>query len=424
MKWTIEMTADELLRKTVVEQAIEKRITQKSGAEKLGISERQFRRLTKQFRQNGTGGLVSGHRKKPSNNRLEEADRQAITEFITNPIYKDFGPTLLAEKLEEYKGIKVSRETVRQIMIEDGLYKPKTKKMTAHPLRERREHRGELVQIDGSYHAWLETRGTKACLLVFVDDATSEILAAQFVDHESYFAYAMVCKSYFRAIGLPVAFYSDKFSVFRVNTKGTINNDAITQFNRALDTLGIELICANSPQAKGRVERANQTLQDRLIKEMRLRDICSYTEANAFLPEFITLYNRKFAVPPRSSTDTHKSLEKSFDLDSLFAIHDTRIISKDLQIQFDNTVYQIITTRPVNNLAGREVLILQNDSGTITAILNHQILSLKVILKQKKKPVIVSSKSVDHQIVIPAVNHPWRSYGKKLNGEDVVVLPD
>lgn len=424
MKWTIEMTEEELQRKTIVEQALDKRITQKVGAEKLGMSERQFRRLIKQYRQNGSVGLVSGHRKRPSNNRLEETERQAITEMLSDPLYKDFRPTLLVEKLEEYKGIQVSRETVRQMMINSGIYKPKTKKVTAHPQRERREHRGELVQIDGSYHAWLEARGPKACLLVFVDDATSEILAAQFVDHESYFAYAKVCKYYFRAVGLPVAFYSDKFSVFRVNTKGAIHKDAITQFNRALDTLGIELICANSPQAKGRVERANQTLQDRLIKEMRLLNICSYSDANTFLPDFITTYNRKFAVCPRSSADSHKPLTKSIDLDNLFAIHDTRIISKDLQIQFDNVVYQIITTRPANHLAGREVLILQEESGSLTAILNHQILALNVVLKQKKKPVVVSTKSVDHQLAVPAVNHPWRSYGKKLNGEDVVVLPD
>lgn len=422
MKWTIEMTEDELHRKSIVEQAIEKRITQKEGSEKLGISERQFRRLVNQYRQKGVEGLVSGHRKKPSNNRLEEAERQAIEELLTEPIYEDFGPTLLAEKLEEYKGIKVSRETVRQIMIEAGIHHPKVKKKKAHPQRERRVHRGELVQIDGSYHAWLEARGPKACLLVFVDDATSEVLAAQFVDHESYFAYARVCKSYFQAVGLPVAFYSDKFSVFRVNSKGAIHTDAITQFNRALYSLGIELICANSPQAKGRVERANQTLQDRLVKEMRIRNIGSYAEANAFLPEFIASYNRKFAVPPRSSMDSHRSLDKSINLDTLFAVHDTRTISKDLLIQFDNVVYQIITTRPVKHLAGREVLILQDDSGSITAILNHQVLSLKVVLKQPKNPMVVSTKSVDHQLAIPAVNHPWRQYGKKLNGEDVVAI--
>lgn len=424
MKWTIAMTEDELHRKTIVEQAIEKRITQKEGSEKLGISERQFRRLVNQYRQSGVGGLVSGHRKKPSNNRMKERERQAIEELLTEPIYEDFGPTLLAEKLEEYKGIKVSRETVRQIMIEAGIHHPKVKKKKAHPQRERRVHRGELVQIDGSYHAWLEARGPKACLLVFVDDATSEVLAAQFVDHESYFAYARICKSYFQAAGLPVAFYSDKFSVFRVNSKGTIHTDAITQFNRALYSLGIELICANSPQAKGRVERANQTLQDRLVKEMRIRHICSYAEANAFLPEFIAAYNRKFAVPPRSSIDSHCPLDKSINLDTLFSVHDTRIISKDLQIQFDNVVYQIITTQPVKHLAGREVLILQDDSGSITAILNHQVLSLKVVLKQSKKPIVVSNKSVDHPAAVPAVNHPWRQYGRKLNGEDVVVLPN
>jgi transposase len=416
MKWTIAMTQEELYRKTIIEQAIDKRITQKEGAARLGTSERHFRRLIQQYRQGGDSGLVSGHRGKASNNRLGEGQQQSIREFIREPIFEGFGPTLLQEKLEEYKGITVSRETIRQIMIEEGIHNPKVKKKKAHPQRERHYRRGELVQIDGSYHNWLEERGPKACLLLFVDDATSEVLVAEFVEHESFFAYARLCKAYFRSSGLPVAFYSDKFSVFRVNTKTSIHKEAITQFHRALHSLGIELICANSPQAKGRVERANQTFQDRLVKELRLRHIASYPEANAYLAEFIRFYNRKFAVPPRSSDDNHIPLDKSIDLDFLFSVHDIRKISKDLQIQFDNVTYQIITPRPPKHLVGREALILQDDSGVVSAFLNRQLLSLKPIHKQTKKPQVVSTKSVDHNVYIPPVNHPWRTYGKKLNG--------
>lgn len=422
MKWTIAMTQEELNRKTIIEQAVDKRISQKEGAAKLGMSERHFRRLLSRYRQHGDMGLVSGHRGKPGNRRLGEAKRQAILAFIGDPLYYDFGPTLLMEKLEEYKGIVVCKETLRQIMIEEEMYHPKTKKKKViHPQRERRHRRGELVQIDGSHHAWLEERGPKGCLILFVDDATSEILAALFVDHESFFAYARLCKSYFKLTGLPVAFYSDRFSVFRANSPTSINKDAITQFGRAVRTLGIELICANSPQAKGRVERANQTFQDRLVKELRLRKINNYQDANAFLPEFIQSYNRKFAVLPRSTGDVHAPLDPTIDLDFLFSVHLTRTISKDLQIQFNNVTYQIITNRPPQHLAGREVLILHDESDLVSAYLDHQQLTLHVFAKQPKQALIVSSKSLDCHSYTPPVDHPWRTYGKKINGLPVLV---
>jgi transposase len=417
MKWTITMTEEELHRKTIVEQAIAKRITQKEGAARLHTSERNFRRILFRYRQNGDIGLVSKHRGKPSNHRLEDDKRETIVEMIADPKYSGFGPTLMSEKLEEYQGIVVSRETVRQLMIEEGRHHPRVKKKRVHLQRERRERRGELVQIDGSYHAWLEGRGPKACLLLFVDDATSAVLAAEFVNQESFFAYGKLCKTYFRSTGLPVAFYSDKFSVFRANS----SIEAVTQFRRALEALGIDLICANSPQAKGRVERANQIFQDRLVKEMRLRRINDYQAANAYLPEFILFYNRKFAVLPRSTGDDHLPLDPAIDLDFLFSIQDIRTISKDLLIQFDHVTYQIITNRPPQNLIKREVLVTQDESGAISAYLNHQKLTLKIIHKQPKQIQVVSSKSLDHPVYVPPVNHPWRTYGRKINGYPILI---
>ena len=188
MKWTIAMTQEELKRKTIIEQAVDKRILQREGAERLGISERQFCRIISRYRREGDVGLISGHRGKPSNHRMHEGQRKQIKEFVSDPIFKGFGPTLLNEKLREYKGITICKETLRQIMIEEGKHHPKVnKKKEPHPPRDRRCCRGELVQIDGSYHAWLEERGSKACLLLFVDDANSAVLAAEFVDQESFF---------------------------------------------------------------------------------------------------------------------------------------------------------------------------------------------------------------------------------------------
>jgi len=418
MKWTIAMTKQELSRKTIVERAIDKRITQREGAEKLEISERHFRRILSRYRKEGDLGLVSRQRGKPGNRKLAEEIRAHINKFIKDPLYEDFGPTLLAEKLLEFEGITISKETMRQIMIEESLHKPKVRKKKIHPPRERKERVGDMVQIDGSDHAWLEDRGPKACLLLFVDDATSSILAAEFTKTESFFAYAKLCKSYFHTKGLPKSFYSDRFSVFKVNSG---EREGITQFQRALNILEVEMIFASSPQAKGRVERANQTFQDRLVKEMRLRSICSYEDANAYLPEFIKQYNRKFAVLPRSVGDNHAELDQTQDLDFLFSIHDTRIITKDLLIHYDNRTYQIQTKRPPANLMKRQVLVTKNEDGLISAYLNGELLKIDLIQKQPKRAKVVSTKSLEHDAYIPPTDHPWRSYGKKLNGKPIPV---
>ena len=416
MKWTISMTQEELFRKTIVERAIDKRITQKEGAEVLKISERHFRRILKRYRQQGDLGLVSGHRGKPGNRKLTEEKRERIVKFINDSLHKDFGPTFMMEKLEEYKGIKISKETMRQIMIAEDIHEAKVRKKKIHPLRERKKQVGDIVQIDGSYHAWLEDRGPKACLLLFVDDATSAILAAEFTKTERFFAYAKLCKSYFRSKGLPKSFYSDRFGVFKVNTG---EKDNVTQFQRAMNSLGIEMIFASSPQAKGRVERANKTFQDRLIKEMRLRNICSYQAANAYLPTFIKEYNRKFAVLPHSMGDNHAPLDTSLDLDFLFSVHNQRTITKDLLIHFDGITYQIITKRPPQNLIKREVLITKDEKGEVSAYLNGDPLDLVLIQTKPKVARVVSTKSYDHHSYTPPVNHPWRTYGKKINGRPI-----
>lgn len=418
MKWTIAMTQEELHRKTIVERAIDKRVTQKEAAETLKISERHFRRIIARYRQQGDQGLVSGHRGKPGNRKLPIETRECINKFIQDPIFKDFGPTLLTEKLEQFQGIVISKETMRQIMIEEDIHEPKIKKIKTHPLRDRKDRVGDMVQIDGSYHAWLEDRAPKACLLLFVDDATSSILAAEFTKTESFFAYGKLCKSYFRTKGIPIKFYSDRFGVFKVNSG---EKRGVTQFQRALDVVGVEMVFASSPEAKGRVERTNKTLQDRLVKEMRLYSISSYEDANAFLPVFIKEYNRKFAVLPRSVGDNHAKLDRTQDLDFLFSIHDTRTITKDLLIHYENQTYQIRTKRPPANLMKREVLVTKNEIGLVSAYLNGDPLEIALIQTRPKMAKVVSTKSMEYDAYIPPVNHPWRSYGKKLNGKPIPV---
>jgi len=421
MEWTIQMSEKELERKEELDKVEGGWITQKEAAEKLGISERQFRRILRRYRKERAAGIVSLRRGRPSNRRLPEEVDEKIRRWIRQPRFAGFGPTLMQEKLEEMAGIGVSKETVRKRMLSEGIYQAKVKKPKAvHPPRERRQRRGELVQMDGSYHAWLEERGPKACLLLFVDDATSQILAGKFAETESYFNYGALCKQYFHEVGIPVAFYSDRFTVFKVNRGGALGKESITQFQRALEEFGIDLICANSPQAKGRVERANETCQDRLIKELRLREINTYAEANAYLPEFIQDYNRKFAVEPLSSQDDHLPLDPNLDLDFIFSIHDYRTITKDMLIHYDCKTYQVITKRHPMYLAKQQVLITMDELGKVSAWLNGIPLELKELKKYKKSAQVMARKEAAYVPVPPAVDHPWRTYGKKLNGQPVV----
>lgn len=416
---TITMTQKEVNRCELLRMAEERKITQKVGARKLGITERHFRRLLSQYRKQGPEGIISGHRGKPSNNRLGEEKRVKILKQLAGA-YQGFGPTLASEKLAERDDLTVSKETVRQIMIQVGLHQPKTrKKKRSHPLRERRQQRGELVQMDGSYHAWLEERAEKACLLLLVDDATSELLAAEFVEHESYLTYTVLCKRYFQQYGLPEAFYTDRFSVFRVNQGNVTTTKAQTEFERAMAELGIDLICAASPQAKGRVERANQTLQDRLVKELRLAGINDYDQANTFLTRYLPIYNHKFAVQPASPVDAHEPLRSENDLDLIFTQRVTRKLSKDLQFQYNRVIYQIQTDRPSYALQGRQVTVCESDNGKLTVLLNQTPLDFKPFIRQPKRNALATPKDIESRTVKPAPDHPWRQYGNKINGEPV-----
>lgn len=416
---TLTMSIKEIKRCEILKMTAEKRITQREGAERIGVTERHYRRLLKNYREFGPEGIISCQRGMISNNRISKEKEEKILKRLKED-YQGFGPTLASEKLFEREGIKVSKETVRQIMIMSGMHKPKTrKKDKARPLRQRRPRRGELVQIDGSYHAWLEDRAEKACLLLFVDDATSEILAAEFVEHESFWSYAALCKRYFRQFGLPEAFYTDRFSVFRVNQTNVTTTAAQTMFEQAMSALGIELICAASPQAKGRVERANQTLQDRLVKEMRLSGISDYQHANAFLANYLPIYNQKFAVIPTDTVDSHEPLRPENDLDWIFTKKITRSLSKDLQFQHNRVIYQIQTDRPAYALKGREVTVLENEHGKIRVLLDQTPLVFKRFIRQPKRNEIANSKDIELRSSKPAPDHPWRTYGNKINGKPV-----
>src|SRR5512145_1164361 len=291
----LEMSAKELSRLEVMQRLSRKQMSQKEAGRILDLSTRQIKRLLRAYRQQGAAGLVSKHRGRKANNRLaENVKKQALNLLKTK--YQGFGPTLAHEKLVEKEKLKLSDESVRQLMIAEDLWKPhKAKKEPVHQLRERRACFGELIQIDGSPHDWFEGRAAACVLLVFIDDASGKLVQLRFVESESFFSYCQAAEGYFKLYGKPVAFYSDKHGIFRVNVPSVDTRSDLTQFGRAMQELDIEIICANSPQAKGRVERVIQTLQDRLPKEMRLRNIRTQAGGNAFLSEFIQDFNARFA---------------------------------------------------------------------------------------------------------------------------------
>jgi transposase len=422
------MSKRELNRLEVMQRIKEKRLTQKEAARILGLSVRQVKRLYRAYRQQGAAGLVSKRRGKPSNHRLDTKVEQRAIDLI-HKHYRDFGPTLAHEKLVEVHGLHLSDESVRKLMIVEGLWKPKkARKLEVHQMRERRACFGELVLIDGSEHAWFEERGPKCVLLVFIDDATGQLLELLFVPQETFFAYCEASRHYFERYGKPLAFYTDRHGIFRVNQPRPLGlTSGQTQFGRAMEELDIQILCASTPQAKGRVERANQTLQDRLVKELRLRGISDMTAGNAYLPEFRQDFNRRFAVVPRSNHDAHRPLLPTDNLDRILTHQETRTLTKNLTVHYNNVIYQIHTKRPTYAMQKAPVTVCENAQGEIAILYNNKPLPYSLYLKPQRQAEVVDTKSLDQKIKLPnppAPNHPWRrGFGYHLNGKPIQPSP-
>jgi len=426
----LTMSKKELTRLEVMQRLKAKRLNQAEASGMLGISVRQVKRLYAAYRKGGAKGLVSQKRGKASNHRMSEAVIQQAVDLIYEQ-YRDFGPTLAHEKLVEQHGLKISDESVRQLMIAEGLWKPKrAKRVAAHPMRERRACFGELVQIDGSDHDWFEGRGPRCTLLVFIDDATGQIGELWFVGHESFFGYGEAARHYFERYGRPVAFYSDKHGIFRVNQSQDLGTGAgITQFGRAMQDLDIQIVCANTPQAKGRVERANQTLQDRLVKELRLAGISDPVAGNVFLETFRADFNRRFAVTPRSSHDAHRPLLAKDDLEHILSHQETRTLTKNLTVQYAREIYQIQTDRPGYALRNATVLVCQKASGEIAILYQNRPLTFTLFQRQPRQAVEVTSKTLDTELHHPekahkpTADHPWKRSYKGAQAEAGKVAP-
>jgi len=408
------MSTKELSRLEVMQRLEDKRMSQKEAADILGLSVRHVKRLLKAYRRDGAKGLVSKRRGRPSNNRLAEETQQKVLGLLKSK-YSGFRPTLAHEKMIELDGLKISDESVRRVMMAEGLWKAKkARKVAVHQMRERRACFGELVQIDGSPHDWFEGRAPACDLLVFIDDATGRLVHLLFVESESFFGYCRAAQGYFTRYGKPGAFYSDKHGIFRVNQASAGQESGLTQFGRAMQVLDIQIICANTPQAKGRVERAIQTLQDRLPKELRLRGISSWEAGNAYLPEFTADFNQRFAVPPRSTHDAHRPLTTRDNLAHILTWQETRILSKNLTLQFNKIVYQIQTKRPTYTMRHAAVTVCLDAQNNVTLFYKGKPLNYTIFHQQAKQAEIVPAKQIDFALQNqrkahkPAPDHSWR----------------
>lgn len=421
---TFHMSQRELDRHDCIQRCIQKRITEGVTATLLRLSVRQVQRLKHAIRTRGPAGLIHGNRGKPSNRRIPEKDRTRIVAFLRQKICRGFMPTFAAEKLEERCHIDRDPKTIRAIMIAEDLWKPARGKnrSTHRSWRQRRSHVGELIQFDGSYHHWLEDRGGtgELCLIAAIDDASGRIMHAVFGHDEGVFAVFSFWKGYIERLGKPRAVYCDKFSTYKQHIPSAQDQDRKTQFQRAMESLTIEPIFAESPQAKGRVERLFETLQDRLVKELRLAGINSVTEANRFLAEtFIPQFNARFAEEPASRDDLHRLLspKERIALDSVFARHDARTVYNDFTIAHHTQWYQLTEQQPVTVFPKNRVTVEEWLDHSIHLRLrgkelNYEILPARPKRSKKLIPwaLTTTAEPAPSPAWKPAADHPWRRH--------------
>jgi hypothetical protein len=405
----IIMSLEEVKRLKLIQSAMDRQITQKTVSLMLGISERQVRRLVKVVRERGDKGIIHGSRGRQSNHRFPDKIKER-TIVLYKRRYPDFGPTLAAEKLLEIEGISLSDETLRQWLLAAGLWKKKRKRSVYRQWRPRRTCFGQMVQMDGSHHDWLEGRGPKLVLMAYIDDATN-ITYARFYDYEGTMPAMDSFKGYVKMYGLPISVYLDRHTTYKSSKKLTQWDEAddtefLSQFERALKELGVEVIHAQSPQAKGRVERLFGVLQDRLVKEMRLNGIKTKDEANAFLKTYLPGYNRRFKVCPANDMDAHVKLPGHFNLDEYLCIKAQRTIRKDNTIAYNGRLYQIEASN------SKKVALEERLDGTLHIISKGVSLKYKEISERPKLTIAKTDQRQYNRPAKPSKDHPWKKKWK------------
>ena len=404
----IMASQEELRRLHVIQKVLEGVIKQVDAAEILSLSSRHIRRVIKRVKEEGNRGIVHRSRGRPSNRKIPDRVKKTVIQCYQSK-YKDFGPTLASEKLLERDGMRISDETLRTWLIETGDWKKSRKKGKHRHWRERKAHCGEMVQLDGSHHRWFEGRGPGCVLMGYIDDAAGKTFA-RFYDYEGTIPAMDSFKRYSKKYGLPMSVYLDKHSTYKSTAKPTIEDELndvepLSQFERALKELGVEVSHAHSPQAKGRIERLFRTFQDRVVKEMRLRGIKTLEEGNQFLEGYLPLYNRRFSVCPKEKDDFHRPLPKGMDLDAILCIKTERALRNDFTVAHNRKLYQVEDT-----IKASKVMIQDRIDGSMVMIHKGRALRFKEIterpLREKKQSVVVRRRKT----YIPPADHPWRRF--------------
>ena len=411
----IKLTASEQERYDIIRSCIDRDITNKEASTRLGLKVRQIQRIKRAVEKQGTEGAMHKSKGRTSSNATNKTTVKKTVDFLKQKKHQDFGPTFAQEKLLAL-GVEMNKETLRLLMIKKDLWKPHPRRgpQIVREWRERKERFGELVQFDGSYHDWFEN-DSEECLLAAIDDATSKIVKAVFEDNEGVFAVFRFWLSYVEAYGLPVAIYLDKFSTYKVNHKNAIDNkEFMTQFERAMTELGVQVICANSPEAKGRVERLFGTLQDRMVKEMRLADVKKRDEANRFVCEkYLPDHNARFNVLAKNTNDAHRPLSDDLrvKLPSIFSIQSRRRVNNDYTIQFKTRWYQLEAAQKTSVYKRDEVIVEERLDGTVHIRLKAVYLEYQE-LPDRPKPLRVPVAAITKQKPDwnPPKDHPWRKF--------------
>ncbi len=411
----ITMTPKELARYEIIQRLLQREINGSQAAEQMRLSVRQVKNIKARVQKEGPSGLVHKSRGKPGNRKMPEAQLKTITAIIRGK-YPDFGPTFAAEKLWENHRVSVNRETLRLLMIGQGLWQVKARKKNKEyrSWRVRKEIFGQMEQFDGSYHHWFEQRAQECCLLASIDDATGQLTDLRFVKHEGTIEAFSFWQDYLLRHGKPLSIYLDRHSTYK-QVQSSVFDDpqALSQFERAMkQDLDIEIIHAYSPQAKGRAEKLFETLQDRLVKELRLAGISKIARANQFVEKvFLPQFNQKFAVAPTKKGNSHRPLSQweKDNLNKIFSIKSQRFVNNDFTVKFKGQWLQLAQQQPVLVRQKEKVDIEERINGTLfialrSKYLNYTLLPARPAKLKMKVPVIPTSKPAWK----PPTDHPWR----------------